>query len=100
MLSPASRARSLVSIRITVDAAVAELREKMKTPEARAIYKQRGAVAEFPNCWIKEKLGIRKFRLRGLAKAATEALWGVLTYDVMQWMRLSWIPKRRVTAAA
>jgi len=90
----------LVSIRITVDAAVAELREKMKTPEARAIYKQRGAVAEFPNCWIKEKLGIRKFRLRGLAKAATEALWGVLTYDVMQWMRLSWIPKRRVTAAA
>src|SRR5260370_42579115 len=46
------------------------------------------------------KLGIRKFRLRGLARAATEALWGVLTYDVMQWMRLSWIPKRRVTAAA
>lgn len=89
----------LVSIRITINAEVAAFREKMKTPEARQIYQQRGAVAEFPNCWIKEKLGIRKFRLRGLAKATTEALWGVLTYDVMQWIHLSWKQKRSAAAA-
>lgn len=90
----------LVSIRMTENAEVAAFREKMKTEEARKIYQQRGALAEFPNCWIKEKLGIRKFRLRGMAKATTEALWGVLTYDVLQWVRLSWRPKRMAAAVA
>jgi hypothetical protein len=89
----------LVSIRMTENAEVAAFREKMKTPEARAIYQRRGAVAEFPNCWIKEKLGLRKFRLRGLQKATTEALWAVLTYDLMQWIRLSWRPQQEVLAA-
>jgi len=32
--------------------------------EYRAIYRKRGQVAEFPNAWIKEKLGLRKFRTR------------------------------------
>lgn len=83
----------LVSIRMSENALVGELRQKMKTDEAKRIYKQRGPVAEFPNCWIKEKLGIRKFRLRGMKKAGTEALFGVLSYDIMQWVRLSWRPK-------
>ena len=83
-----------VSIKVTENAEVAEFRKKMETAEARQIYKQRGAVAEFPNCWIKEKLGLRKFRLRGLANAATEALWAVVTYDILQWARL-----RRQSAA-
>src|SRR5438093_1307389 len=78
----------LVSIRMTENAEVAAFREKMKSETARRIYQQRGAVAEFPNAWIKEKLAIRKFRLRGMAKATTEALWGALTYDVLQWVRL------------
>lgn len=77
-----------VSIKVAENADVAEFRKKMETTEAKQIYKQRGAVAEFPNCWIKEKLGLRKFRLRGLAKAATEALWAVVTYDILQWARL------------
>ena len=70
----------------------------MNTDEAQRIYRKRGATAEFPFSWIKEKLGIRKFRLRGLAKANTEALWGVLTYDAMQWERLSWPPKIALAA--
>jgi Transposase DDE domain len=90
----------LVSIRMAENADVAAFREKMKTEEAKQIYKQRGPVAEFPNCWIKEKLGLRKFRLPGLGKATTEALWGVLTYDVMQWVRLSWRPKLSTAMAA
>jgi len=87
-----------VSIRISEKALTAEFRAKMKTEEAQQIYRKRGATAEFPFSWIKEKLGIRKFRLRGLAKATTEAVWAILTYDVMQWERLSWRPK--VAAAA
>ncbi len=78
---------------MTKNAEVAAFREKMKTEAAQQIYKKRGAVAEFPNGWIKDKLGIRKFRLRGMAKATTEALWGAFTYNVQQWIRLSWRPK-------
>jgi transposase len=88
----------LVSIRMTENAEVAAFRKKMKTETAQQIYKKRGPVAEFPNAWIKDKLGIRKFRLRGMAKAGTEALWGAITYNVQQWIRLSWLPKRRAAA--
>lgn len=90
----------LVSIRMAENAEVAAFREKMKTEAAQQIYKKRGPVAEFPNAWIKDKLGIRKFRLRGIAKATTEALWGALTYDVQQWVRLSWRPKLMAGVAA
>ena len=89
----------LVSIRMTENVEVAAFREKMKTEAAQDIYKKRGPVAEFPNAWIKEKLGIRKFRLRGMAKATTEALWGAFTYNVQQWIRLSWRPELMAEAA-
>jgi transposase len=89
----------LVSIRMTENEEVAAFREKMKTEAAQEIYKTRGPVAEFPNAWIKDKLGMRKFRLRGMAKATTEAVWGAFTYNVQQWIRLSWLPKRMVAVA-
>ena len=37
----------------------------MQTAEAKAIYKKRAEVAEFPNAWIKDKFGLRQFHLRG-----------------------------------
>ena len=69
---------------------VAAFRQKMATDEGRMIYRKRGGVAEFPNAWIKEKLGMRKFRVRGMAKAGVELLWACLTYNIMQWARLVW----------
>ena len=89
-----------VSVRITGNAEVARFREKMKGEEARKIYRRRGAVAEFPNGWIKEKFGMRKFRLRGWYKATTEAIWAVIAYDAAQWVRLSWRPKMEARMAA
>jgi transposase len=89
----------LVSIRMTENGEVAAFREKMKTEEGQAIYKKRAPVSEFPNAWIKEKLGIRKFRLRGMAKAKTEALWGAFTYNVQQWIRLGWLAKQKAGVA-
>lgn len=80
----------LVSIRTQERAEVAEFRRKMATPEAQAIYRQRAPVAEFPNAWIKDKIGLRKFRVRGVAKAGLELLWACLTYNVMAWTRLCW----------
>jgi len=69
---------------------VREFAEKMQTEGAKAIYRQRGAVAEFPNAWLKDKLGLRQFRLRGLLKVRLEVLWAALTYNIQQWIRLSW----------
>ena len=62
--------------------AVAAFRVKMATQEAKQIYRQRGAVAEFPNAWIKTKIGLGQFRLRGLAKVTMETMWACLTYRV------------------
>lgn len=89
-----NRGRSLSR---SIDAAeVQQFREKMESPRAQEIYKQRGPVAEFPNAWIKDKLGLRQFRLRGLDKVGLEALWVSLTYNVMQWIRFCWRPQLAV----
>ena len=48
----------------------------------------RQKVAEFPNAWIQDKLGLRKFRVRGMAKAGSELLRAYLTDNIMQWVRL------------
>jgi len=63
---------------------------KMQTEEAQQIYRRRPQIAEFVNAWIKEKLGLRQFRLRGLWKVQMECLWVGLTYNIQQWIRLSW----------
>jgi hypothetical protein len=67
---------------------------KMQTEQAQLIYKERAGVAEFPNAWIKEKMGLRQFRLRGVVKVGLEALWACLTYNICQWIRLCWKPRR------
>jgi hypothetical protein len=43
---------------------VERFRQQMQTAQAQEIYRQRAPVAEFPNAWIKEKIGLRRFRLR------------------------------------
>jgi hypothetical protein len=73
--------------------AIRRFSEKMQTQEAKNIYRQRGGVAEFPNAWVKAKLGMRQFRLRGLVKVGLEVLWAALTYNIQQWVRLSWRAK-------
>jgi transposase len=80
-------------VRSVPDPAVVFFMEKMKTEEAKEIYKQRSAIAEFPHAWIKEKLCLRQFHLRGLVKVGMEALWTCLTYNIQQWIRLCWRPK-------
>lgn len=81
------------SRRITraVEAPVVEaFKAKMQTEAAKAIYRLRGPVAEFPNAWLKAKIGLRQFRVRGLLKVTMEVLWACLTYNIQQWIRLSW----------
>jgi transposase len=90
------RGRSLVRSEQTPE--LTAFQAKMETPEAQTIYKQRAGVAEFPNAWIKDKIGLRQFRLRGLAKVTLESLWACLTYNICQWIRLCWKPQRLAQA--
>ncbi len=69
---------------------VAAFVEKMQTEAAKAIYRMRAAVAEFPHAWLKAKIGLRQFRVRGLKKVRCEALWACLAYNLQQWVRLRW----------
>jgi transposase len=90
---PQSGARGRRIRRAVDDPVVVAHREKMETEEAKQIYRHRGEVAEFPNAWIKEKIGLRQFRLRGLIKVGMEVLWACLTYNIKQWIRLRWRPR-------
>jgi transposase/ribosomal protein L5 len=85
------RGRSLS--RSEYEAEVLSHKAKMQTAEAQEIYKQRAQIAEFPIAWLKEKIGLRRFRVRGLLKAELEALWACATHNLQQWMRLCWRPQ-------
>lgn len=91
MCCPRSRRRSIERSKPLPE--IASYRQKMQTEEAQAIYRTRSQVAEFPNLWFKAKLGLRQFRVRGLAKVRIESLWAALTYNIQQWIRIRWRPR-------
>jgi transposase len=92
---PGAKRRTLVrSENLPVMAAYLE---KIKSEAARLLYRRRAPVAEFPNAWLKAKIGLRQFRVRGSQKARCEVLWACLTYNIQQWFRLCW--RTRLTAA-
>jgi transposase len=77
---------------------ITAFRQRMGTEKAKAIYKQRGGIAEFTNAWLKEKLGLRKFRLRGVAKVTLETMWACLTCNIQLWIRRIWRPAVTIKA--
>ena len=77
---------------------VAAFRQKMQRDEYRAIYRQRGPVAEFSHACLKTKRGLRQYRRRGLPKVRAETVWACLSCNVAIWIRRVW--KNRRPAAA
>ena len=76
-----------VSVRVEPEA-LQRYHAKMETEEAKAIYKQRAPVAEFPNAWLKTKLKWVRLQSRGLVKAKAEALWTCLTHNLQRYFKL------------
>lgn len=74
--------------RLIEDPQVVQFHAKMATAEAKAIYKQRSPVAEFPHAWLKTKLGLTRFRTRGQARVKCEAILAALTYNLQRLFRL------------
>jgi len=87
---PKSFERGRMVSRAVEDELMARHRRWMESERARAAYRRRSEVAEFPHAWLKERFGVRKFRVRGVRKARAELLWALLAYNVQQWVRLVW----------
>lgn len=66
---------------------MAAFRERMKSEEAKALYKQRPSIAEFPNAECRNR-GLYQFRVRGLEKVKTVALWYAITFNFMRMSQL------------
>lgn len=64
-------------------------RTRMGTEAAKAIYKLRSSIAEFPNA-VFRNCGLRQFRVRGLEKTKSATLWHVLSYDLRRIVSLGW----------
>jgi transposase len=64
-------------------AAVAEWRQRMATPEAKEIYKQRASTAECVNA-IARNRGLYQVRVRGAPKVLAVVLWYVLAHNLMR----------------
>jgi len=67
--------------------AVAAWRQRMGTPEARQIYKLRGATAECVNA-IARNRGLQQLRVRGLVKARAVLLWYAIAHNLMRRLSL------------
>jgi transposase len=63
--------------------AVAAWRQRMSTPEAQAIYKERAATAECVNALARNR-GMRQFLVRGLRKIRAVVLWFALAHNLVR----------------
>ena len=65
-------------------------RQRMATEPAKQLYKQRPSIAEFPNAECRNR-GLSQFRVRGLTKVKTVALWHAITFNFMRMIHLGCI---------
>jgi len=69
--------------------AVRVWKERMTTPEAKDLYKQRAATAETVNGDLRTWRGLARFLVRGKRKVRCVLLWSVLVYDMMRYFALT-----------
>lgn len=65
-------------------AAVAAWRARMATDDAKAIYKERGAIAEWVNADARTHRTLAQVLVRGLTKVHTLGLWAALTHNMIR----------------
>jgi hypothetical protein len=65
-------------------AELTEWRTRMGTGEAKTIYTQRAATAECVNALARQR-GLIQFRVRGLTKVRTIAVWFALAHNLRRW---------------
>ena len=68
--------------------AVVRWRQRMATREAQAVYKQRGATAEWTNAQVRQH-GMSRFTVRSLTKATAVMLLVAVAHNMMRWISLT-----------
>jgi transposase len=63
--------------------AVAQWRQRMGTPEAKTIYKERASTVETANAECKTYRGLKPFLVRGIEKVQSVALLAALAYNII-----------------
>jgi transposase len=66
-------------------------RQRMKTDEAKEIYKERCSTAEFPNAGCRNR-GLQQFPVRGLPKVRTIAVWQAVAHNFKMILCHGWLP--------
>ncbi len=69
------------------DEVIAEGRQRMGTPQAQAIYKERAATSECVNA-IARNRGLQRFVVRGIRKARAIVLWFALAHNLLRGVTL------------
>lgn len=64
-----------------------EWRTRMGTDDAKTIYKERAATAECVNALARQR-GLQQFKVRGLPKVRTIAVWYALAHNLRRWATL------------
>ena len=59
----------------------------MATDEAKAIYRQRGSLAEWTNAQVRLH-GVSQFSVRGLAKVTSVMLLVAVSHNLLRWVAL------------
>ena len=67
--------------------AVAQWRQRMGTPEAKEIYKQRASTVECVNAQARNR-GLQRLLVRGLSKARAVLLWYAIAHNLMRSLSL------------
>jgi transposase len=66
---------------------VAQWRQRMAADDAKAVYRQRGAIAEWTNAQVRQH-GVSQFTVRGLAKVTTVVLLVAVAHNLLRWATL------------
>lgn len=85
--------------RVLEGPAMRDFMARMEQPEKQALYKKRSVIAETPHMWWKGNWQWRRFSVRGLSKAAMEATWLAIAYNIQVWTRVVWQPQARTASA-
>ena len=68
--------------------AVVRWRQRMATEEAQAVYRERGATAEWANAQVRQH-GVSRFTVRGLAKVTAVMLLVAVAHNLLRWTALA-----------
>jgi transposase len=80
--------------------AIQAMRERLKTPDGIAAYRQRGHIAETPHGHIKHNMGFRQLSVRGKAKASAEWTFAAAVHNLFKALTTGHLTSQALAALA